>query len=102
VSITDKLLPIILSPNERADLGSVQKHPGVVVLIEKIMKGHAQQMLAQIHTIELDDPARTAKLDAICSVAYAMQKSLDLVRRELQRNWDTLRQEEEAAEKGKQ
>jgi hypothetical protein len=87
-------LPTVLTTNDRANLGSVQKHPGFQVLLEKIMKGHAQQALYQIHDVPLDDPNRTAQLDAICSVAYAMQKSLDLVLRELKRNWEILEQEE--------
>jgi hypothetical protein len=93
------LLPIVLSPNERADLGSVQRHPGVVLLVEKIMKGHAQQALHQVYDVELDDPDRLTKIDAICAVAHAMQKSLDLVRRELDRNIKILTQEEEKARK---
>ena len=92
-------LPIVLSNNERADLGSVQRHPGFVILVEKIMKGHADQALHQVYDIELDDADRVTKIDAICSTAFAMKKALDMVRRELDRNFKILTQQEEQARK---
>lgn len=88
--------PIKLSPTERSDLGSITKHPGMTVLVEKIIAGHAQQQLEQIHSVQPDDPARVTKLDGIGAVAFAMRLTLELVRKEIDLNWRTLQAEEEA------
>lgn len=79
-------LPIVLTGNERADLGSVQRHPGFVLFVEKVLKGHAQQQIHKIFEVELSDADRVTKLDAICAVAHAMQGTLELARWELDRN----------------
>jgi len=88
--------PIKLSPTERSDLGSITKHPGMVVLVEKIMAGHVQQQLEQVHSVQPDDPARVTKLDGIGAVAFAMKLNLELVRKEIDLNWRMLQEAEEA------
>ena len=87
--------PIKLSPTERVDLGSITKHPGLSVLVDKIIAGHAQQQLEMIHTVEPDDPERVTKLDAISATAYAMKLTHELVKREIELNWKNLLEEEE-------
>jgi hypothetical protein len=91
--------PIKLTPAERADLGSISRHPGMIVLIEKILAGHTQQQLEMIHTVQPDDPQRVSKLDGISAVAFAMKLTLELVRREVDFNWRTLQGEEETRER---
>jgi hypothetical protein len=79
--------PITLNPAQRADLGSITRHPGMDVLVEVIMAGHLRQQEEAVHQIAPDDPDRIKKIDAICSVSYAMKLNLDLVRQELHSNW---------------
>jgi hypothetical protein len=93
--------PIKLNATERSDLGSITKHPGMVVLVDKILAGHAQQQLEQIHTVQPDDPDRVTKLDGISAVAFAMKLTLELVRKELNLNWRTLQEEESRTREAK-
>lgn len=93
----EKHKEIKLNATERSDLGAVQKHPGVQVLVERIIAGHAQQQLEQIHTVQPDDPNRVTKLDGISAVAFAMKLNLELVRQELDYNWKILQAQEERA-----
>jgi hypothetical protein len=88
--------PIKLSPAERSDLGSITRHPGMAV-VDKILAEHVQKALEQVHEVQPDDPDRTTKLDGIGSVAFAMKMTLELLRKEIHRNWQILQQEEEAA-----
>lgn len=98
-----KFEPIKLDPGERIELASVQKHPGVAgVLIGKILEGHVNQALLKIYEVEPDDPDRTVKIEAISAVAYAMKLSRDLVKRELDRNWKIVMDEEEKRKKAAQ
>ena len=83
-----------LSPAERADLGSITKHPGMDVFLEKILKGHCDQQLLQIMEVPPDDPNRQVKLNAISETAYSMQLFLELARQELGLNWKYLEAEE--------
>lgn len=89
-------IPIILSQPERMDLGSITKHPGMMVLLDKIVRGHAQQQLHLIYKVPPDDANRVTKLDAISSTAYAMNLFEECIRQELQRNWDILAAQEKA------
>ena len=84
-----------LTPAERGDMASITKHPGMDVVLEKIMKGHAHQQLLQIMDVPPDDPDRVPKLAAISSTAYAMQLFYELVKQELELNFRALQQEEE-------
>ena len=88
-------LPMKLGPTERVDLASITKHPGMTVLVDKILRGHALQQREMIHEVALDDADRITKLSAICAVADAMKLTLELVRRELDYNWRMLQEEEE-------
>jgi hypothetical protein len=89
-----KHVPIKLGPTERVDLGSITKHPGMTVLLERIGKGHADQQLLSVLDVEPDDPERVVKIDAISSVAYAMKLFLELLRKEVVLNWEFLQQQE--------
>jgi hypothetical protein len=94
--------PIKLTPTERSDLGSITKHPGLTVLIERIIGGHAEQQLQQIHTVQPDDPDRSTKLDGIGAVAFAMKLTYEMAKREIEFNWKILQEQEEAlAKQGK-
>lgn len=90
----EKLKPAPLNAVERMQLGSIQRHPGMGVLVEKIMGYHAKEQLQLIYTVMPDDPDRVTKLDAISSVAFAMQLHLDLIRDELKRNLAWIENEE--------
>jgi 23S rRNA maturation-related 3'-5' exoribonuclease YhaM len=76
------------------DLASITKHPGMVVLLDKLIRGHAQQQLHKIYEVKPEDPDRVTKLDAISSTAYAMNKMEEYIRRELEENWDLLARKE--------
>jgi hypothetical protein len=94
--------PTPLTNAERNDLAAITKHPGMEVLIGKILEQHARQQLERIHKIPLDDAARVTKLDAICSVAQAMRLTTEIAKMELAHNWKTLEDAENARrEKGK-
>lgn len=81
-----QLSNIPLSPVERTDLASVQRHPGVAVLVEKILATHARQQLEAVHDVQADDPDRVTKIDGICSVANGLKLALELLRREMDLN----------------
>ena len=87
--------PIELTPAERLDLASITKHPGMLVLVDKILESHVKEELHSIYEVQLDDPERVTKLDAICASAYAMKLTLELIRGELVRNWNILAKQEE-------
>lgn len=89
-------LPTKLSPPERVDLASITKHPGMEVLLNKILETHVAQQLDRIHKVKLDDPDRVVKLDAICSVAHAMRLTAEIVKMEIAHNWKILEDEEKA------
>ena len=89
--------PIKLNSAERVDLGSITKHPGMEVLLKKILAGHVQQQLEMIHDVQPDDPDRTSKLDGIGAVAFAMKLTEQLLLRELEENWKYLLQQESKA-----
>jgi hypothetical protein len=93
----EKHVAVILSPAEQADLGSITKHPGMHILVEKVMKGHVDQRLHQIYDVPLDDRDRITKLAAISASAVAMGDFLDFVRKELYENWKVLEQREAKA-----
>jgi hypothetical protein len=84
----------MLSAVERMDLGSITKHPGMVVLLDKLIRGHAQQQLHKIYEVKPEDPDRVTKLNAISSTAYAMNELEKWIRQELQHNWDVLAKKE--------
>jgi hypothetical protein len=88
--------PIKLNPAERTDLASITKHPGMTVLVERIVEGHVNQQLAMIFDVQPDDADRVTKLSAIAETAYAMELFSKLVQDELARNWGILQQEEES------
>lgn len=87
--------PVKLTDVERADLASIVNHPGMDVVIKKIIGGHCEQQLGQIMEVDLDDADRDVKLAAISSTAYAMKLFRDLVVKEIQLNTDTLLKREE-------
>jgi hypothetical protein len=83
-----------LNPAERADLASITKHPGMEVLIGKILETHVKQQMERVHAIKLDDEHRLTKLDAVCSLAQAMRLTAEIIKMEILNNWAHL----EAAE----
>lgn len=91
--------PIKLGPTDRVDLASITKHPGMVVLVEKILAAHVKQQLEMVHDVQPDDPNRITKIDGICAVANGMKLTLELVRRELDFNWRTLQEQEVARDR---
>ena len=89
-------VPVILNSVERMDLGSISKHPGMAVLLDKIMRGHAQQQLHMIYDVKPEDPDRVTKLNAISATAYAMNEFEKWIRLELEQNWKILAAKEKA------
>jgi hypothetical protein len=87
-------LPVLLNQAERDDVGSIYKHPGLGVILGKILFGHYQQEMAGIHDIAVDDPDRITKLAATCAVADAMKMTIELLKRELDQNWLILQNQE--------
>ena len=95
-----QLMPVVLTQAERMDLASITKHPGMNVLVDRIVDVHVRQSLEQIHGVQPDDPDRTSKLDGIGTVSFGMKLLSEAVKSELKRNWDILAKQEEN-EKGK-
>jgi hypothetical protein len=80
--------PVQLTQTERWELRQITKTPGLAVLVDRIMGGHLDFQYKAIHTIAIDDPERMTKLSAICAVSDAMKLNLELVKREIERNWN--------------
>lgn len=91
--------PTPLSPAERADLASITQHPGMWVLIGKILEAHARQQVDRIHTVSLADADRSTKIEAICSVAQGMTLTAEVVKMEIMHNWKTIQDAEIARAK---
>jgi len=83
-----------LGPAERDDLAQITRHPGMDVLIERIMEGHVRAQLENVHKVKLDYADRRAKIDAICAVSTAMRLSLEIIKGELEDNWKTIQDAE--------
>lgn len=87
--------PIKLTPNERIELGSISRHPGMAILLEKILATHVRQQLEMVHSVQPDDPDRITRIDGICAVANGMKLAYELLLKEIDLNWRTLQAEEE-------
>ena len=86
--------PVVLSPTERVDLGSISKHPGMRVLFGHIAKEHCDQQQMAIMNVEPGDPNRVNQLASISATAYAMRLFLALLEQEVNHNWAILERAE--------
>ena len=89
-------MPTPLSPAERMDLASITSHPGMSVLVGKIIETHVKQQMDEIHKVKLNDADRLVKLDAICALAQAMRLTAEIIKMEIAHNFKTLADAEEA------
>lgn len=92
----EKHNPVPLTGTERTDLASITRHPGMTVLIEKIIGTHMRGQLEMVHNVQPDDPYRVTKIDGICAVANGMKLTYELAKAEVERNWRILQEQEEA------
>jgi hypothetical protein len=90
----EKHNPVPLTATERVDLGSITRHPGMTVLLEKIIGTHMRGQLEMVHNVQPDDPHRVTKIDGICAVANGMKLTYELAKREIERNWKILEEQE--------